>query len=97
VKLGSAHDGDENLRRTEMPLDVLTKAMRDTSLPIELRLAAAAKAASYYHAWVSSGPPKSSWEMTDGELRDAIAREKEHRLRQNPGQRDFQTVGGADG
>jgi hypothetical protein len=29
----------------ELPLDILTKAMRDTALPIELRLAAAARAA----------------------------------------------------
>jgi hypothetical protein len=76
----------------EMPLDILTKAMRDTSLPIELRLAAAAKAAPYYHAKVSSGPPKASFEMTDAELQMAIAREKEHALRTNPGQHQIREV-----
>jgi hypothetical protein len=80
----------------ELPLDVLTKAMRDTSLPIELRLAAAAKAAPYFHAKVSSGPPKASYEMSDSELREAITREKEHALRMNAGHRDFRMVSNAD-
>jgi hypothetical protein len=80
----------------EMPLDVLTKAMRDTSLPIELRLAAAAKAAPYYHARVASGPPKGSFEMTDLELKTAIAREKEHLLRAHPGHHEIRVVSGHD-
>jgi hypothetical protein len=77
----------------ELPLDVLVAAMRDKSQPIELRLAAAARAAPYYHARISSGPPKASFEMSDGELETAIAREKEHALRADLGQRTFQVVG----
>jgi hypothetical protein len=70
-----------------LPLDILTEAMRDTALPVELRLAAAARAAPYFHAKVSSGPPKASFEMTQSELEAAIAREKEHFLRADPGPR----------
>ena len=66
----------------ELPLDVLVAAMRDGT-PIEQRLAAAKAAAPYFHAKVSSGPPKASFEMTDGELEIAISREKEHALRTN--------------
>lgn len=69
----------------ELPLDVLVAAMRDKSQPIELRLAAAAKAAPYYHARVSGGPPKASFEMSQSELETAIQREKEHALRTAPG------------
>jgi hypothetical protein len=61
-------------------------------LPIELRLAAAAKAAPYYHAKVSSGPPKASFEMTYTELEIAITCEKEHALRTNPGQQQIREV-----
>jgi hypothetical protein len=77
----------------EMPLDVLVAAMRDKSQPIELRLAAARAAAPYFHAKVSTGPPKGSFEMSDLELEAAIAREKEHQLRSDPGQRTFRVVG----
>ena len=80
----------------EMPLDILIGAARDKSLPIELRLAAAWRAAPYYHAKVSSGPPKAAFEMTQAELETAITREKEHQLRAHPGQRQFQAVGDAD-
>lgn len=62
-------------------------AARDKSLPIELRLAAAGRAAPFYHARVSASPPKAAYEMTDYELRTAIEREKQHLLRVNPGQR----------
>lgn len=83
-------------RRTaeELPLDVLTKAMRDISLPIELRLAAAARAAPYFHARISAGPPKASFEMTDTELAIAIDREKEYQLRADPGPRGLRVVKG---
>jgi hypothetical protein len=80
----------------DKPLDVLVKAMRDERLPIELRLAAAARAAPYYHARVSSGIPKTSFEMSEYELRTLLDREKEHRLRSNLGQRNFRTVNGVD-
>jgi len=70
----------------EMPLDILLQVMRDRSVSLELRCACAAKAAPYYHARVSSGPPKASFEMTDAELETAIRREKEHALRTGPGQ-----------
>jgi hypothetical protein len=78
-----------------LPLDVLTKAMRDETLPIELRLAAAARAAPYYHAKVSTGPPKASFEMTDLELETAISREREYLLRSTPGQPQLRVVTGA--
>ena len=61
-----------------MPVDVLLQATRDVNLPIELRLAAAKAAAPYFHARVSVGPPKATFEMTDMELEIAIAREKEY-------------------
>ena len=77
----------------ELPLDILITAARDKSQPLELRLAAAAKAAPYFHAKVSSGPPKASFEMSDAELETAIAREKEPQLRADPGQRTFRVVG----
>jgi hypothetical protein len=80
----------------QMPLDVLVAAMRDETLPIELRLAAAWRAGPYYHAKVSPGPPKAAFEMSDLELKTAIAREKEHQLRAHPGQRQFQAIGNAD-
>jgi hypothetical protein len=68
-----------------MPLDILMRAARDTALAIEVRLAAARAAAPYYHARISSGPPKASFEMSQSELETAIAREKEHALRAAPG------------
>jgi hypothetical protein len=80
----------------QMPLDILIAASRNEGLPIELRLAAAAKAAPYYHARVSSGPPKGAFEMTEIELKTAIAREKEHLLRADPGQHEIRVVSGAD-
>jgi hypothetical protein len=76
----------------EMPLDVLLTAMRDEAHPIELRLAAAKAAAPYYHARISGGPPKASFEMTDIELQTAIAREKEHQLRADPGPHQIRVV-----
>lgn len=76
----------------ELPLDMLLKAMRDETRPIELRLAAAKVAAPYYHAKVSSGPPKASFEMTEHELEAAIARERGHALRTNPGQHQIREV-----
>ena len=80
----------------ELPLDILIGAARDKTQPIELRLAAARAAAPYYHAKISGGPPKASFEMTDDELKIAIGREKEHQLRAQPGRRQFQAVGNAD-
>jgi hypothetical protein len=68
-----------------MPLDILIGTARDKALPIELRLAAARAVAPYYHVRVSTGPPKASFEMTGFELKTAIAREKEHLLRADPG------------
>lgn len=76
----------------ELPLDILIAAMRDPNHPVELRLAAAAKAAPYFHAKVSSGPPKASFEMSQIELETAIAREKEHLLRTSPGQHAIRVV-----
>jgi hypothetical protein len=76
-----------------MPLDILLTAARDQAQPIEIRLAAAKAAAPYFHARISGGPPKASFEMSDAELETAIAREKEHQLRSDPGQRTFQVVG----
>jgi hypothetical protein len=70
--------------------------MRDEQLPIELRLAAASRAAPYFHARVSSGVPKASFEMSEYELRVLLDREREHRLRLNPGQHNFRTVDGVD-
>jgi hypothetical protein len=63
-------------RRTidEMPLDILIAAARDKTHPIELRLATAKAAAPYFHARISGGPPKASFEMTQSELEAAIAR-----------------------
>jgi hypothetical protein len=75
-----------------MPLDILIAAARDKTQPIELRLAAAKAAAPYYHTKVSSGPPKASFEMTQGELETAIAREKEHALRAAPGPHQIREV-----
>jgi hypothetical protein len=76
----------------EMPLDILIAAARDKSQPIELRLAAAKAAAPYYHARISGGPPKASFEMTQSELETAIAREKEYQLRAAPGQHQIREV-----
>jgi hypothetical protein len=76
----------------EMPLDILVAAARDKSQPLELRLAAAKAAAPYYHARISGGPPKASFEMTQSELETAIAREKEYQLRADPGQREIRMV-----
>jgi hypothetical protein len=69
----------------KMPLDILVETMRDPAVPLELRLVAAVRAAPYYHAKVSTVPPKASFEMTDLELETAIRREKEHGLLQHPG------------
>jgi hypothetical protein len=76
----------------EMPLDILVAAARDKSQPIELRLAAAKAAAPYYHARMSGGPPKASFEMTQSELEAAIEREKEHELRAAPSQHQIREV-----
>jgi hypothetical protein len=76
----------------ELPLDILIAAMRDPNNPIELRLAAAAKAAPYFHARISSGPPKASFEMTEHELEAAIAREKEYLQRAETAQRRLRVV-----
>jgi hypothetical protein len=76
----------------ELPLDILIAAARDKTQPIELRLAAAKAAAPYFHAKVSSGPPKAAFEMTDAELEVAIAREKEHQLRAAPGRYQIRVV-----
>jgi hypothetical protein len=76
----------------EMPLDVLVGAARDKTLPLELRLAAAKAAAPYYHARISGGPPKASFEMTQSELEAAIEREREHQLRADPGQHQIRMV-----
>lgn len=78
----------------ELPLDVLLKAMRDPNNALELRLAAAAKAAPYFHARISAGPPKASFEMSQIELEAAIAREKEHILRVEPGRRRLRVIEG---
>jgi hypothetical protein len=77
----------------QMPLDILIAAARDKTQPIEMRLTAARAAAPYYHAKVSSGPPKAAFEMTEVELQTAIAREKEHLLRADPGQHEIRVVG----
>lgn len=77
----------------ELPLDVLLSAMRDEVRPIELRLAAAKAAAPYFHAKLSGGPPKASFEMTQSELEAAIAREKEYQLRVDPGPQHIRIVG----
>jgi hypothetical protein len=77
----------------DLPLDILMRAARDEAQPIEIRLAAARAAAPFFHAKPSSGPPKASFEMSDGELETAIAREKEFQLRADPGQRTFHVVG----
>jgi len=79
----------------KLPLDILVAAMRDPSQPIELRLAAAKAAAPYYHAKVSTGPPKASFEMTDLELETAIAREREYVLRTASGQPRLRMVAGS--
>jgi hypothetical protein len=79
-------------RVEEMPLDILIAAARDKTQRIELRLAAAKAAAPYYHARISSGPPKASFEMSDAELETAIAREKEHVRRTAPGQHQIRIV-----
>jgi hypothetical protein len=76
----------------EMPLDILIAAARDKTQPIELRLAAAKAAAPYYHARISGGPPKASFEMTQSELETAIAREREHELRTAPGSHKIRVV-----
>jgi hypothetical protein len=76
----------------DLPLDILMRVARDETQPLELRLAAAKFALPYYHARVSSGPPKASFEMTDAELETAIAREKEHLLRAEPGQHQIRMV-----
>jgi hypothetical protein len=77
----------------EMPLDILIAAARDKTQPLELRLAAAKAAAPYYHARILGGPPKASFEMTQSELETAIAREKEHQLRSDPGPHQIHIVG----
>jgi hypothetical protein len=70
----------------KMPLDILLETMGDPTMPLELRLVAAVRAAPYYHAKVSVGPPKASFEMTEAELETATRGEKEHTLRQHSGQ-----------
>jgi len=77
----------------DLPLDILLAAARDPAQSIEIRLAAANAAAPYFHAKVSSGPPKASFEMTLTELETAIAREKEYLLRAGAGQRTLRVVG----
>ena len=77
----------------ELPLDILMRAARDETKPIELRLAAAKAAAPYFHARVSSSLPKTSFEMSDAELEAVLAREEEHALRAAPGQRTFRVIG----
>jgi hypothetical protein len=91
VPLGPAQ-AHRQMAVEELPLDVLVAAMRDKAQPLELRLAAAAKAAPYFHAKISTGPPKGSFEMTDIELETAIAREKEFQLRSDPGQHQIRMV-----
>jgi hypothetical protein len=76
----------------DLPLDILMRAARDETQPIEIRLAAARAAAPFFHAKPSSGPPKASFEMTQSELETAIAREKEHELRAAPGQHQIREV-----
>jgi hypothetical protein len=85
-----AHRGQKKFE--ELPLDILMRAARDETRPIEIRLAAAKAAAPYYHAKVSTVLPKGSWEMSDLELETVLAREDEHRLRADPGQRGFRVV-----
>lgn len=51
-----------------MPIDGLLQPTRNEALPIDLRLAAAKAAAPYFHARVSVGPPKATFEMTEMEL-----------------------------
>jgi hypothetical protein len=75
-----------------LPLEFLLKAMRDVTRPIELRLFAARVAAPYLHAKVSSGPPRASWELSDYELDQLLAREEEHDLRQHPGRPDLRVI-----
>ena len=60
------------------------EAMRNEAHPIELRLAAAKAAAPFFHARISAGLPKASFEMTAHELETAIAREKEYLQRAEP-------------
>jgi hypothetical protein len=76
----------------DLPLDILLAAARDPAQPIEIRLAAAKAAAPYFHAKVSNGPPKASFEMTLTELKIAIAREKEYLLRAGAQQRTLRVV-----
>ena len=76
----------------ELPLDVLLAAMRDKNLPIEIRLAAAKVAAPYFHGRISTGPQRTSYEMTESELEEAIRREKEAALRIHLGHRHFRTI-----
>ena len=78
----------------QLPLDVLLAAMRDKNLPIEIRLAAAKVAAPYFHARISTGPQRTSYEMTESELEEAIRREKEAALRIHPAHRHFRTIEG---
>jgi hypothetical protein len=73
-------------------LDILMRAARDETQPIEIRLAAARAAVPYFHARISTGPVKGSFEMSDRELETAIAREKEHQLRAAPGQHQIRMV-----
>jgi hypothetical protein len=70
----------------KMPLDILLETMRDPAVALELRLVAAVRAAPYFHAKISTAPPKASFEMSDAELETAIRREKEHALLQHSGQ-----------
>ena len=77
----------------DLPLDILMRAARDEAQPIEIRLAAARAAAPFFHARPSGGPPKASFEMSAAELEIAIAREKEHQMRSDPGQRTFHVIG----
>jgi hypothetical protein len=77
----------------DLPLDILMRAARDETQPIEIRLAAARAAAPFYHAKPSSGPPKASFEMSEHELQTAIEREKEHALRADPGRHQIRIVG----
>jgi len=78
-----------------MPVDLLLRAVRDETLDMPLRLAAAAKAAPYFHARVTVGPPKAAFEMSDYELDAAIQREKEYIASgRDPGRPEPSTIDG---
>jgi hypothetical protein len=67
----------------QLPLDYMMRVLNDPSQPIERRDRMAVHAAPYLHARLTAGSsPKTTFEMSDDEIRELLFRELEHARRQ---------------